>query len=80
MTTKTQTQLGRYVLSAFPAPAGLCAYFELPNNNNPLLQLSAIALVSTGNTEFVEGYALADGLSVRDRPGFSGFVRKEQEV
>ncbi len=79
MSTTTQMQLGRHVLLAFPAPAGLCAYFEL-SNCNPLLQLSAIALVSTANTEFIEGYALADGLPVRDRPGFCGFVRKEQEI
>lgn len=79
MNTKTQTQPNRHVLSAFPAPTGLCAYFELPNGS-PFLQLGLIALVSLGDIEFIEGYAMTDGLPVRDRPGFCGFVRKEQEI
>jgi len=75
----SETQQSRQVLSVIPASAGLFAYFELPHSN-PLVPLIAISIVSTGNTEFVEGYALADGLPVRDRPGFRGFARKEQSL
>ena len=63
----------REILWACPAPNGYCAHFDILHRD-PLLALGVIALIGCGDTEFLEGYGMLDGLPVTQRAGFRGFV------